>query len=156
MNCRNRTVLLVLGGFALAAAALMLLGAGMNSWHTYVAQKRWPLVRATIQNCDVDSRARRRSPGRPVTYLRCAATFSDANGQLVKGGFQSQAAYYEHRSQSWANPGIDELRVWAAQHAAGTEVMLHYDPDWPPSTELDNPPEIFDLYPTHGFRTFAG
>ena len=132
-------VLLGLGGFALAGALLLLGAAGANAWHKYVAQKRWPLVRATIENCGVDSRARRRSPGRYVTYLQCSVTFTDANGQRVKGGFQSQPTYYEHRNQSWANPGIDELRAWAAHHASGTEVMLHCDPHWPPSTEPGQP-----------------
>lgn len=134
----------------------MLIAAGLNGWHRYVAQHRWPLVHATVQECRLDVRQRRRSPGRVVTFAICGITFTDTAGQRVNGGFESRAAYYEHREQSWANPGVDELRAWVAQHPAGSVVDVHYDPDWPPSAELDYPPEIFDSYPTRGFLKMGG
>ena len=64
----------------------------------------------------------------------------------MKGGFESLAAYYEHRPKSWGNPGIDELRAWIAAHPPGTVLTVHYNPEWPPQTEPVPPPPIFDRY----------
>jgi hypothetical protein len=145
------------GAFALLVGGIMLFAAALNGWHTYVAQHRWPLVHAVVQECKLDARARRRMPGRAVTYAVCGITFTDTAGQRVSGGFESLPAYYERRPASGAtSPGVDELRAWVDQHPAGSVVDVHYDPDWPPSAEPAGPPEIFDAYPTRGLLKFAG
>jgi hypothetical protein len=142
------------GVLALAFAGMAMIGVAADWSRSYTIRSQWPLVRAVIRECRVEQRKRRRSD-RYVYYAVCSIGFK-ADGKDVSGGFESLAAYYEHRPASWANPGIDELRAWVAQHPGGSQVNVRYDPSWPPSTELDPSPPIFDWHSPRLFLRVAG
>ena len=112
-------------------------------------------MRATITDCSVKELRRRRAQGQLFWQIRCAAKFS-LNGKTETGGFESLSAYYQHRPQWWANPGVDELRAWTAQHPSGSTVVVRSDPDWPPTLELDPTPEIFDYWSNRLTGRLAG
>jgi Protein of unknown function (DUF3592) len=139
-----RTFVLVSGLAAFAAAGVMLVGAAIDWSHSLEVRTRWPGVTATITQCRVVQRLRKRR----TTYgyfAECAVAF-DSGKEMVRGGFESREAYYEHRPVSWGNPGIDELRAWVAQHPDGSTITIRYDPSWPPNAEPDPMPAIFDWH----------
>ena len=78
-------------------------------------------------------------------FAECAISFK-AGAEDVNGGIESLAAYYEHRPNWWANPGIDELRAWNAAHPPGSPITVHYNPEWHPQAEPFPIPPIFDRY----------
>jgi uncharacterized protein DUF3592 len=153
-GCGWRTVFVAFGGFALLAGALFLFGAGTSWWQGYQVRNRWPAVNATVQHCEI-TKHRRRNSVQLVYFAECAITFN-ARGENVKGGVESLPAYYEHRPQWWASPGIDELRAWISAHPAGSVLSVHYNPDWPPQTEPVPTPAIFDRYSTAVTLRLAG
>jgi hypothetical protein len=134
-------VFLVLGLFFIAASALCLFGAA-TSWWERQKISRWPAADATIQHCSIEKHKRRNSVQFAYS-AECSITFN-AGSEVVKGGFDSIAAYYEHRPKSWGNPGIDELRGWIAKHPEGSKISVHYDPDWHPSAVPYPTDPLFD------------
>jgi len=143
-GCGWRVFVLFAGIFALALSGLFLFGAASSRWDLHQIESKWPAVTATIQHCEVVQHKRRNST-RLAYIAECAVTFK-AGGEVVKGGVSSLPAYFEHRPQSWANPGIDELRAWVAAHADGSTIAVRYNPSWPPQMEPDPVPPIFDRY----------
>jgi hypothetical protein len=152
-GCGWRVVVLAIGGFALAVAVLFSIGAG-SSWSQKHTIQSWPIARATVRHCEIAKKTRR-SSNLYIYRTQCSAIFM-MNGKKVDGGFDSRPAYYEHRQYWWANPGIDELRAWVAQHPDGSEVTVRSDPNWPPTMVLEPVPEIFDYYTTRLQTRIAG
>jgi uncharacterized protein DUF3592 len=143
-GCGWRATTLAIGGFALAACALLLFSAASSWWTGYQVRNHWRAANATIQHCEIAKRKRRSST--LFSYVaECAITFS-TDKETIKGGVDSLPASYEHRTQWWANPGIDELRAWIAAHPPGAVVSVHYNPDWPPEAVPVPTPSIFDRY----------
>jgi hypothetical protein len=110
------------------------LAGGSQWWTSHVHHDRWPLVQATIRKCEIVPR-RRRNSAQTAQVLECSIEFTDRGGNRVQGGVSARPAYVER--------DIRNLRAWMAEHPAGSILAVHYNPEWPPETEPDQPGAVF-------------
>jgi hypothetical protein len=122
----------ILGVFTGLCALFAATVTGYHAWRDHV-ETGWPATSAQIEHCEVREYSRRSKS----LYIRCDIRYT-ADGQSTRAQVHSRSIPNPDGVvwQSSDALGVGDLQAWVDEHAAGSTLSIHHDPDSPATAVL--------------------